>query len=732
MVRWYLGLGVILFSSSAAAGLAAQDSMVDDSKEKVITARAIGNRIVIDGELDEAEWDLAEPVSDFFQQEPATGEPVSERTEVRLLYNDEFLYVGIYCFDSQGSKGIVLSGMRRDFNPFDGDVFNIALDTFNDDRNGYLFTTSPVGAKHDSQIGDNGGKINPNWDGIWYAQSKITESGWQGEMAIPFKTLRFRNTEQQVWGVNFQRRIRRKNENSMWAAVPRPYSISRLSPAGKLEGLGGIRPGRNLYVKPYISLPVTRRQEDDVDFEPDVGLDVKYGLSSELTLDLTVNTDFSQVEADNQQINLTRFSLFFPEKREFFLENRSFFQFGPTGTRGPLGAYRDLIPFFSRRIGLFQGSPVPIWGGARLSGRISDYTLGLLSIQVDDFQEVPSTNFSVVRVHRDLFRTSNIGVIFVNKQKVDGDFNRTYGADANFTFYNRMDVSSFFVKTSTPGVPDKDMAGFFSLGWKSQLMTAEAAYLLIQENFNAEVGFVPRVGVRKTTGSFSLRPRPRERIPSIREFEPSISVIYLTDPDNVLETRTIDSSFTIRFQYGSSISFGVQSNFERLTDVFTIRSDPDGDPAKDIEILEGDYPFNVFNLSLSSDRSRMFSGNFSAETGDFYDGDKSSYRFGLRFQIQPWFRTELSWSHDDVNLPSGDFYTDLISATLNYNFNPSMFVNALIQYNSESREIRSNIRFNLIHKPLSDFFLVYNEGRSSTNEVRERALIAKVTYLVDL
>ena len=724
MIRRCLGLGVILFSWSASSGLAAQDGALDGSAEKVTTARRIDTKLVIDGELDEAEWDLAEPIRDFVQQDPSPGEPVSELTEVRILYDDDFLYVGVYCFDSEGEKGIVVTNLRRDFRPLDGDLVTLALDTFDDDRNAYLFSINPFGAKRDSQVGENGRMSNQDWDVIWHVQSKITEDGWQAEMAIPFKSLRFRNTEEQVWGMNFQRRIRRKNESAHWAPIPRQYRISRISRGGRLEGLSGIRPGRNLYMKPYISLPVTRRPADDVDFLPDAGLDVKYGLSSELTLDLTANTDFSQVEADDLQINLTRFSLFFPEKREFFLENASVFQFGPPSGGGLLGGFRDLIPFFSRRIGISQGSLVPILGGARMTGKVGDYTLGLLSLQDDDFQETPSTNFSVMRVRRDVLSNSAMGGIFVNKQEMDGNSNRTFGADANFSFFNFLDVSSFLLKTNTPEIQDKDLAGFFRIGWRGPLLTAQADYLSIQENFNAEVGFVPRQDIRRTTGTFGIRPRPGERIPTIREFEPSISITYLTDQENVLETRTINGRFSIRFQNDGLIWFAAQSRFERLTEPFDIRSDQ--------TILEGDYQFNGYTMSFSSDASRMFSGNFRADTGDFWDGDKDSYRFGFRFQPVPQFRSEITWSYDNVNLPSGDFDTKLVTTRLNYSFNPTMFLNALIQYNREQREMRSNIRFNLIHKPLSDFFLVYNERRSSTGEVAERALIAKVTYLFGL
>ena len=711
MPRWLISLGVVVFGWWGSLILGSQTDSAHSDREKKVVATRIENGIVIDGELDEPQWALAEPISDFVQHEPETGSAPSELTEVRLLYDDQNLYVGVLCFDSEGGEGVTVNDMRRDFPPFESDTFLIVLDTFDDNRNGFLFNTNARGAKFDSQIGSDGSRVNRDWEGIWHVKSKITERGWQTEMAIPFKTVRFRNDTEQVWGVNFQRRIRRKNEAIQWSLIPRPYRVNRVSQAGRLEGLSGIPPGLNLHVKPYITAPVLRREGDDVDFVPDAGLDVKYALGSQLTLDLTVNTDFSQVEVDDAQINLTRFSLFFPEKREFFLENASIFQFGQT---------QDVIPFFSRRIGLSSGKLVPLLGGARLTGRLGEYTLGLLSLQTDDFEEIPSTNFSVARVRRDVFRKSEIGGIFINKQEVDGSFNRTYGADANFTFFNFFDISSFLLRTTTPEIQNEDMATHLSFGWRDSLLTLQGAYLSIQENFKPEVGFAPRQGIRKSTGQIALRPRPGERIPSIREFEPSLRIDYITDQDNLLETRAIEGLFTIRFQNGASIWVAGKSNFERLTEPFPIRSDQ--------TIPVGDYRFNEYTLSLASDPSRMFSGDLRVTTGEFFDGDKDSYRAAVRFQ-RPEFRSEISWSHDDITLTSGDFDTDLVSARLNYSFTTTMFLNALIQYNSDQHEISSNIRFNLIHKPLSDFFLVYNERRSSTGEVAERALIAKLTYV---
>ncbi len=707
---------VTLCMISVAAG--AQTSQ--DSGQRSVEVLRIESEIVIDGELDEPEWQRVEPSTDFTQQEPIMGEPSSERTEVRLLYDDTYLYVGVYCFDSAGEKGIVVTNVRRDFSPFEGDYFGVLLDTFDDNRNAFVFGTNPRGSKRDGQMAGNGESSNFDWDAVWYVKSKITEQGWQAEMAIPFKTLRFREGENQVWGLNLTRKIRRKNEDAHWAPIPRPFRINRVSLAGELNGLSSVHQGRNLYIKPYISLPVVRREQDDVDFLPEPGVDLKYGVTPGLTLDLTVNTDFAQVEADEQQINLTRFSLFFPEKRDFFLENAGIFEFGKSEREwGASG--RDVIAFFTRRIGIEQGELVPILGGTRFSGTAGKYRVGLLSLQADDFETTPSTNFSVARVRRDILESSNFGGIFINKQG-GGQYNRTFGMDANLKF-DALNISSFLLKTDTSGIDGDDMAGDFSAAWKDRLWDIRAEFVSIQDNFNPEVGFVPRTGIRKSRGVFAFKPRPGERIPWIREFRPSFQIDYITDQDNLLESRIIQTGLTTDLQDTGLARLGLKSSFERLDEPFFIRP---GQP-----ISEGDYQFVEYIASYSSDKSRMFSGELGVQTGSFWDGDRNLYDVKFRFQANYQFRAELAWTRNDIDLPSGAFKTNLVTSRLSYSFSTDVFLNALIQYNSTLREISSNIRFNFIYKPLSDFFLVYNERRSSTGEVRERALIAKFTYLFD-
>jgi hypothetical protein len=708
-----------LISPEVRAGGASPDPELDHQ----VSALYIEAEIIIDGEMNEPQWQQVQPASDFTQQEPIIGEPASERTEVRLLYDDDNLYLGIYCFDSAGEKGLVVNDVRRDFPPFENDVFGVLLDTFDDNRNGFMLSTNPKGAKRDGQVGGDGTTSNFDWDVSWEVKSKITEQGWQAEMAIPFKSLRFRQDQDQVWGVNFLRRIRRKNEQAHWSPIPVPFRLSRVSMAGSLNGITGVRQGRNLYLKPYLSTPLVRRQGDDVDFVPELGMDLKYGVTPGLTLDLTVNTDFAQVEADEQQINLTRFSLFFPEKREFFLENAPIFHFGKAARGFQDSGGREIIPFFSRRIGIANGQLVPILGGARMSGSLGKYRVGVLTLQADDSQAISSTNFSVARVRRDIFRNSDIGAVFINKQVDGGYFNRTYGVDANFKFLTYLNISSFLLKTDTTGISGDEAAADISVGWFDRFWEIETQYLTIDDNFNPEVGFAPRRGIRKSRGRLGLHPRPGERMPSIREFRPTLEVDYITDQENLLVTRNLQTSFAIEFQNSSTLWMGREARFERLDEPFEIR------PNQMIPV--GDYDFNEYRIYFGSDRSRLFSVELRAGTGEFWNGDRDTYQTRFLFQPGYQFAADVSWNHASVTLPSGDFDTDLLTTRLRYSFSTRMFLNALIQYNSTLEEISSNLRFNFIYKPLSDIFLVYNERRSSTGEVLERALVAKFTYLFD-
>jgi len=422
-------------------------SVVAVPERKTIVAHRTDQPIEIDGQLDEPSWALAEPVSDFVQSEPHEGGSPSERTEVRVVFDDENIYIGAYLYDSEPDK-ILINDLRRDFNTYEGDVFGIAIDAFYNQSTSLAFFTSPGGPKQDNQALGDGRYINTSWDGIWYTASRIQEDGWSCEMAIPFRTLRFEAKENQIMGINFKRRIRRKAEDLYWSLVPRRYTVHRQSLAGDLLFREKIEPGRNLQVKPFVTTHFSQDPSDIAnpnEWTLDGGIDVKYSITPGLTLDGTYNTDFSQVEVDTEQINLTRFSLFFPEKRDFFLENANLFQFGDVPQERGARRTEETQLFYSRRIGLsLEGQPLPILGGARLSGRMGHVALGLLNIHQEESDETPSNNFTVMRLRYDVLENSDIGAIFINREGGnDDDYNRSYGVDANLQFSQNLSVNSY-------------------------------------------------------------------------------------------------------------------------------------------------------------------------------------------------------------------------------------------------------------------------------------------------
>jgi hypothetical protein len=688
-----------------------------------IIARHTDAPITLDGILDEPDWADAMPVTGFIQREPYQGEPATEKTEVRLLYDEEALYIGVWAWDREPEK-LIINSLKQDFSHRNSDGFSFYIDSFNDDRNSLGFYINPAGAKREMQSVDEGKIQIFEWEDVWDTKTQITDEGWFAEVRIPFKSLRFSKDRIQTWGINFQRRIRRKNEQSFWAPMPRRFTAFHMSYAGDLKGLENIPREPNVKVKPFMTSNFREFEGDDFDTEVDFGLDLKYSLTAGLTLDGTVNTDFSQVEADIQQINLTRFSLFFPEKRDFFLENAGIFSFAETTFQGNRSS--EMIPFFSRRIGLSEeGRPVPILAGARLTGRTKGYSLGFLNMQTRETDSEPANNFTVARVKRDILNQSELGVLLINRQSdISGDYNRTYGVDASFRFWQNFRIVSFLAATQTPGLEKDDLAGRLWVEWKTNLWEARTSYFDIGENFNAEMGFVPRRDIRKSDSALGWRQRPRS-ITWIREFFPNIQNQYIMDHDNRLVTRITDFKFQTSFQNGGSFQVGQISRFERLDDSFFISGQ--------IEVLPGDYNFNRWFAQFSSNPSAHLSGNLRYETGDLWDGTSQGARLGLT--LKPHYKfsasAELRW--DKLKLQGGNLTTRLLNLRIEYAFSTEMFLSGLIQYNSDLRQTSTNLRFNFIHRPLSDIFLVYNEARSVEQQGPvDKSLAFKYTHMFDL
>jgi hypothetical protein len=705
--------------------------------------------ITIDGELGEADWGRAAVARNFIQNEPHEGEPATYDTEVRFLYDDENLYFGVLAHDPEPDR-IVVNDLTRDFNTRSGDVFGLVLDTFHDERNGFMFETNPAGAMFDAQFVNEGREFNQNWDGVWYVKSRILSEGWVTEMAIPLKTVRFQDIESQTWGLNLLRRMRRLNEDSYWAPLPRIHRFTRLSLAGTIENLEGLEPHRDIKVTPYGKGEVESAPDASTGGDFDFGVDAKIAVGTGLRLDATANTDFSEVEADVQQINLTRFSLFFPEKRDFFLENSGVFRFGPPqdqrlsnfqasfGSAGAASSLRggqsrgeDLLFFFSRRIGLSdEGQPIPVIGGGRLTGRIGAFDVGFLNIQTGDAPELQSSgfatngdNFTVARVRRNVFTNSDVGLIFLNRENMDTDhYNRGLGLDANLRLSPEMDLTGYLAKTKTPGVSGDDLAGRVEWSYEGRLVELRAAGSTLQDNFNPEMGFAPRLGVKRGSSYLGYHFRPGVWEGFLREINPHFELEYFTDQQNVVVSRYFNSHFSFQFQNGGFFEFGMNTNLEQPQEDFPIHPDA--------TIPAGFYSFDEWFGMLFTDPSRTLSLNTRVSTGGFYSGDKDSISLGGLLKLGQKLSAQLDWSYNDIVLEEGAFTTQLLTARFAYNFTTAMFLNGLIQYNSVTEEWNSNIRFNFIHRPLSDLFVVYNDLRDETGLPKNRALIVKYTQLL--
>ena len=511
-----------------------------------------------------------------------------------------------------------------------------------DPQSGSLLPYRNHGAKRDVQITNDGDNTNPNWDAVWSVRTHRNEEGWTTELVIPLKTLRFPADFARPWGINFSRRNRWKNEVSVWNFIPRRYSLTRVSLAGSLSGLEQVQPGRNLKLTPYGLFEYSRTAGQD-DTELKGGTDLKYGLTTTLTLDLTLNTDFSEVEVDEQRVNLTRFPLFFSEKRIFFLESADIFHFGvrPTEKGGGPNA-EEFIGFFSRRIGLSsEGDPLPIWGGARLTGRSGPYSLGLLQFFTREEEPFPSTAYTVLRLKKDILRQSDVGVLLMNRSAEPGDYTRMIGSDLNFEFLDRLSLTSFLAKSFTPGVEESDYSGKVFAGWSDNLLQVFSTYIDIGENVDDSMSFVPRKGVRLVRSSFYLRPRPK--IPWVREFAPHVSHRYIMNRDFDLRTERTHIGLWTYFHNGSRFEIFQNQEFQVLDNPFRIHPG--------VLLPVGNYSFNNMVVQYFHNPSSSLFGNIRYSWGDFWSGSIRGLNYGVTVRVRPRFFVQVGHQKNWVKLP---------------------------------------------------------------------------------
>jgi hypothetical protein len=730
-----------LLRTSAPVVAQSADQAGSYSRRELYTVQAIRVEQAprLDGVLDDPAWAKAAVIDNFTQQEPRAGTPASERTEVRIMHDSRALFVAVHAFDSQPSR-LVATEMRRDSDRLmDEDNFQLILDTFNDSRNGYMFVTTPLGARLEQQIteegegnsraGQNNSNINRNWDGVWEVAARSTEDGWTAEIAIPLTTLRFADVPEQTWGINFMRNIRRKNEQVYWSPIPRAYSLTRVSLAGTLTGLHAIDHGMDLKLKPFVISGVRNRQTapetGSTAVLRDAGLDARYGVTGGLNLDVTLNTDFAQAEADQQQINLSRFSLFFPEKRDFFLEHAGLFNMGTGGTFGTGQLETDL--FFTRRIGLSEtGQPVPIIGGVRLAGKAGSNNIGLLDIQTDAADSRPGHNFFVARYSRDILQRSRVGALIVNKETMDSaHYNRTFGVDANLALGSHVQLTSFLAKTATPGLDGRDLAWFGRIAYRDPHWNLYLNHEDVQENFNAEVGFVQRRGIRAT--KLYIGPTPRPGKLGLRLLEPMVVLTYVADQDNRLIARVQHYMFGTWLNDGSFINVIWQRMLDVLDEPFQVH--------RDVQIPIGTYHYDEWTFTYNTSQARRLYGRFSFHPNQFYDGTSRNLSFAAGVRATSRFSSELQYTRNDVRLPHGEFVLNLGILRVDYTFTPRMTLRSLTQYNSSSREVSSSIRFNYTYRPGSDLYIVYNDLRPTglpqgTFGPTDRHLVIKLNYLL--
>ena len=713
----------------------------DSASAPVLRAERLSAAPVIDGDvLSDPAWQAVELATGFTQLRPDEGEPATERTEVRIGFDAVNLYIGVVCYD-EAPESLSVSDSRRDAPLEEEDSFRVVLDTYNDDQNGFVFGTNLAGIHYDGQMTNQGrgqvpsggsgpsqgGAANLDWDTTWTVEAQVSKFGWSAEMAIPFRSLRYGSNT--TWGINFERNVRRKSERSFWAPLGREFDLYRVSQAGDLVGLE-LPSRRTLQLVPYV---LTSARDDGVtDREDDyeAGFDIKYSLTSSLTLDATVNTDFAQVEVDDQQVNLDRFSLFFPEKRPFFLENAGYFRVGTTGPRFPGSGFVDL--FFSRRIGLEEGEQVPIQAGVRVSGRAAGWNVGFLDMQTEELGDLAANNFAVGRVSREFGNRGRAGFIALNREAtgsraLDDDYNRTYGVDGQVGIGPYFDLSAFAARTSTPGFSGRDHAFAIEGRQESPRWRNRASYSEVGEDFNPEVGFVNRSNYRRFTTSLGRKIRPSGG--RIQEWGPRVFFDEYRDFSGFVVTRRYSAGGEIESRSGARISFFLGDALEGLREPFEIF---DG-----IEIPAGVHraPKPYYFVFLNSNRGRAVSLGAVIQGGGFFDGEQLSLNPTVNVRFGDYLTTELGWSHNDVDLPAGSFETSLGRLRLTYAFSTRVLLQALLQYNDVADEVSTNVRFSWLGTANTGLFVVYNEISEfgfNANAEPDRSLIIKYSRLINL
>ncbi len=704
---------IIIFTSVITTH--AQNSYPDTLK-----ALFIDEKINLDGKFTEACWQKAVKIHNFTQRELSEGEPATERTEVAIVYNTNVMYIGFWGYDNEPDK-IISQKMNRDFNSGTDDNFKIILSTFNDNRNGYLFTTNPNGARSDILISNEGDGRNMSWNGVWDVATSVTDEGWFAEIEIPFSTLKFKKAEDLIWGINFERNIRRKKEQVLWQGWERIYDLMKISQAGKLEGLHNIKAKNKVELKPYVSGGVEKIEGEKWDGRYKIGGDANIDITPTLKLNLTLNTDFAQVESDRSQINLTRFSLYFPEKRQFFLEAKDLFE---------MDAGRRNKVFYSRRIGIHDGQEVPIIAGVRMFGKQNRTSIGVMSIQTKAIDTILSTNYSVVRVRQDIGRQSSVGGIVTSKI-LNGKQNIVYGADFTYStskvFHNKNLIvnGSFSQSYTSDSINNRNSSYSFALSFPNDWIEYDLAVVGIQQNYNPEMGFLRRNNYRMYYTELQFNPRPKF-LPFFRNLilKPLDINYYVNELTNQLESIFYEfRPFGFVTRSGEVSEINLQWVYDRLDEPFVLLDE--------IVIPVGEYWDTRWEIQFETFQGRKLSGEFRINQGSFYTGTRLRLSTGGNLNINKHWNLSAEWSRNYLNFDQGNFVTDEIGGRVIYAVNPKFNTSLFGQWNNEEDEMLLNYRINWIPKIGSDFYFVINQVIDTSNntfKLTRTTILAKLIW----
>jgi len=690
--RPFLSALLAFFALSSALSLFAQRSQPDSFK-----ALRTESPVKLDGILDEADWAKAPHISNFTQRELNENMPATEKTEVAVLYSRTELYIGIWCFDTEPNR-IIAQKMKWDFDYDTEDDLKIVLDTYADKRNAYFFVINPNGAQFDALIMDNGRKTNVDWNGVWYVAAARTDKGWFAEIKIPFSTLKFSAADEQTWGINFERNIRRKREQVLWQGWSRDSALEQVNRAGTLEGLRDLTRMRVFEFRPYALAGAEKARLQPATTVGSIGLDFNYLINPTVKLDFTIYPDFAQVESDQMIVNLTRFSISYPEKRQFFLEAQNFFDF-------PLGQAR---PFYSRRIGIYKGQETPILGGARFLGKISRSTLGIMALQTEKTDAAKATNFSLVRWKQDLGEQSSVGILAVGAAQA-GRFNGTGGVDALYSTSKLFGDKNFQVGGAIAATYTSDRetssgsAHRLFLSYPNDLIELDASWERAGKEFNPEVGFLSRTSYRMFWAKWRINPRPNF-LPWIQklQFKP-LEINYYID-DVTREMQSVYMEFrplAIFFKSGEALEINIQRNAENLTEAFEIREGH--------VIGAGRYWTNRGEIQFETFDGRPVVAAAGVNWGKFYDGSSTEWEADLTWKPSKFFSAGTSFQRTDIRLAEGAFAIDEVVGRLNFSLNPRLFGSIYAQWNNDDDEIRFNFRVSWIPKPGAYLYFVLNQ-----------------------